>query len=121
VKYSLCCVNTITCKVGLIHEQNVRKHSVAMIVAIHKILHYLSNPPLKTVLGEGDKDKNHHRSESFITLRLQYQPSSNFCTRICLDFTTLHPENFLSQAVFAYILCSVMGKTLSPSKFRVHY
>jgi len=58
---SLCCVNTITCKVGLIHEQNVRKHSVAMIVAIHKILHYFSSLPLKTVLGEGDKDKNHHR------------------------------------------------------------
>jgi hypothetical protein len=47
--------------VGLIHEQNVRKHSVAVIVAIHKILHYLSNLPLKTELGEGDKDKNHHR------------------------------------------------------------
>jgi len=36
-KNSLCCVITITCKVGLVHEQNVRKHSVAIIVAIHKI------------------------------------------------------------------------------------
>jgi len=69
---SMCCVNTITCKVGLIHEQNVRKLSVAMIVAIHKILHYLSSLLLKTVLGEVDKDKNHHRSKYFITLHLQY-------------------------------------------------
>jgi hypothetical protein len=51
---SLCCVNTITCKAGLIHEQNVGKYSVAMIVAIHKIRLYFRNLPLKTVHGGGD-------------------------------------------------------------------
>lgn len=35
----LCCVNSVTCKVSLIHEQNIRKNFVAMTVAIHKILH----------------------------------------------------------------------------------